>query len=157
MATSLDKIDLKILRILQEDGRITNLQLSNEIGLSPAPTLERVKKLEKGGIIRSYHAELDKEALGLGVQTFMQITLLRHKNNAITNFVDQIKDIEEVVECHHVTGGSDYLLRIMAKSMTAYERLVMDKLSKIEEIGQMQTLVILSTVKKTNVIPLEYQ
>ena len=157
MATNLDKTDLKILKILQEDGRITNLQLSNEIGLSPAPTLERVKKLEKTGIIKSYHADLDKESLGLGVHTFMQITLLRHKNNAITNFVDQINKIDEVVECHHVTGGSDYLLRIMAKSMSAYERLVMDKLSKIEEIGQMQTLVILSTVKKSNVIPLEYQ
>jgi len=157
MASSLiDKTDLKILKILQEDGRITNLQLSSEIGLSPAPTLERVKKLEKIGVITSYHAELDKEALGLGVHTFMQITLLRHKNNAITNFISQIEKIEEVVECYHITGGSDYILRIITKNMAAYERLVMDKLSKLEEIGQMQTQVILSTVKKTNLVPLEY-
>jgi len=155
-ANAIDKTDLKILKILQEDGRITNLQLSNEIGLSPAPTLERVKKLEKSGIIQSYHAELDREALGLSVHTFMQITLLRHKNNAITNFIDQINSIPEIVECHHITGGSDYILRIMTKNMAAYERLVMDKLSKIEEIGHMQTQVILSTIKKSSTIPLEY-
>jgi Lrp/AsnC family leucine-responsive transcriptional regulator len=155
-AFSIDKTDLKILKILQEDGRITNLQLSTEIGLSPAPTLERVKKLEKAGIIKSYHAELNREALGLGVHTYMQITLLRHKNNAINNFIDQINSIDEVVECHHITGGSDYILKILAKDMSSYERLVMDKLSKIEEIGQMQTQVVLSTIKKSKVIPLEY-
>lgn len=156
MSEKIDKTDLKILKILQENGRITNLQLSQEIGLSPAPTLERVKKLERSGIIQSYHAEMNRDALGLGVQTFMQVTLMRHKSNAITNFVDQIMTIDEVVECYHVTGGSDYILRIYAKDMASYERLVMDKLSKIEEIAHMQTQVVLSTVKKTPTIPLEY-
>ena len=153
----LDKIDLEILRILQENGKISNIQLSVLIGLSAAPTLERVKKLEKAGIIKNYHAELNQEPLGLHIQTFMQITLSRHKNNAINNFIEQINAIENITECYHITGSSDYLLKIVVKDMPAYERLVMDKLSKIEEIAQMQTQVILSTVKKSNILPLNYK
>ena len=90
MNNALDKTDFKILRILQEDGRITNLQLSAEIGLSPAPTLERVRKLERKGFIKSYHAHVDFENLGLGVQTYMLVTLSRHTDNAIANFIEQI-------------------------------------------------------------------
>jgi Lrp/AsnC family leucine-responsive transcriptional regulator len=156
MGAAIDKTDLKILKILQDNGRITNLQLSNEIGLSPAPTLERVKKLEKSGIIRSYHAVVNAEALGLGMHAFMQVTLLRHKSNAIANFNEQVKQIDEIVECYYITGGSDYLLEILVKDVQAFEKLVMGKLSKIPEIGHMQTLVVLSKVKETRVIPLEY-
>lgn len=156
MGANIDKTDLKILKILQDNGRITNLQLSNEIGLSPAPTLERVKKLEKSGIIKSYHAVVNAEALGLGMHAFMQVTLLRHKNNAIANFNEQVKQIDEIVECFYITGGSDYLLEILVKDVQAFEKLVMGKLSKIPEIGHMQTLVVLSKVKETRVIPLEY-
>jgi Lrp/AsnC family leucine-responsive transcriptional regulator len=156
MQAQLDHIDLQILRLLQENVKISNIQLSAMIGLSPAPTLERVKKLEKAGIIKNYHAELNREALGLNIQTFMQITLSRHKNNAINNFIEQINGIENITECYHITGSSDYLLKIVVKDMPAYERLVMDKLSKIEEIAQMQTQVILSTVKKSNTLPLNY-
>lgn len=157
MQIQLDKIDLEILRILQENGKTTNIQLSVLIGLSAAPTLERVKKLEKAGIIKNHHAELNQEALGLHIQTFMQITLSRHKNNAINNFIEQINAIENITECYHITGSSDYLLKIIVKDMPAYERLIMDKLSKIEEIAQMQTQVILSTVKKSNILPLNYK
>ena len=156
MQFQLDQIDLQILRIMQENGKVSNIQLSAMIGLSAAPTLERVKKLEKSGIIKNYHASLNQEALGLNIQTFMQITLSRHKNNAITNFIEQINAIENITECYHITGSSDYLLKIVVKDMSAYERLVMDKLSKIEEIAQMQTQVILSTVKNSNILPLNY-
>jgi Lrp/AsnC family leucine-responsive transcriptional regulator len=152
----LDSTDLQIIHILQENGKTTNIQLSGAIGLSPAPTLERVKKLEKSGIIKNYHAELDQDALGLHIQTFMQITLSRHKNNAISNFITQINSIENITECYHITGSSDYLVKIVVKDMPAYERLIMNKLSKIEEIAQMQTQVILSTVKKSNTLPLDY-
>ena len=150
----LDKTDRQILDILQQNGRITNLQLSTEIGLSPAPTLERVKKLERLGVIKSYHAKLDMDELGLGIQTFMQVSLLRHKNNAIQNFMDQVNEISEIVECYHITGGSDYLLKIIVQDMRSYERLVMDKLSNIEEIGQMQTMMVLSVVKQADKLPL---
>src|SRR5688572_13561008 len=97
---NLDKIDLKILKILQENGRITNLQLSNEIKLSPTPTLERVKKLENSQVIKSYHAVVNEEALGLGIKAIIQITLARQIENAIANFKKQVVKINEITECY---------------------------------------------------------
>ena len=144
----LDSIDLKILKILQDDGRISNLELSQQIGLSPAPTLERVKKLEKAGIIKGYQAVLDLYRLGLGTETFMQISLAYNKQNAIDNFMEQISKIDEIIECYQITGASDFILRILVKDVSAYEQLVREKLSHVTEITNMQTMVILSTIKK---------
>jgi len=156
MSFHLDKIDFKILKILQENGRITNLQLSSEVGLSPAPTLERVKKLEQFNLIHSYHAAVNEEALGLGIKAFIQVSLTRQITNAIENFKKQIGEIEEVMECYQVTGDADYMLKTMVKDIPAFERLIGLKLGKIEEIGQMKTMVILSKVKDSKVVPLEY-
>ena len=147
----LDVIDLKILKALQEDGRISNLDLSNKIGLSPAPTLERVKKLERSGIIKGYRAELDTYQLGLGTETFMLVSLAFNQQNAIDNFTQGIGKIKEVVECYQVTGASDFILRILVKDINAYELLVREKLSHIKEITNMQTMVIMSTIKKSRV------
>jgi len=156
MATEIDKIDLKILKILQENGRITNLQLSTEVGLSPAPTLERVRKLENSGCIKSYHALVDEELLGLGIKTFIQVQLDFHKNNTIQVFLEEIKAIKEVTECHHVTGQCDFLLKVYVKDIKAYERLIMDKISKISVVKTFQTMMIMSTNKKEPAVPLEY-
>lgn len=156
MAIILDKTDLKILKILQENGRITNLQLSSEIGLSPAPTLERVRKLENSGYIKSYHALVDEELLGLGIKTFIQVQLDFHKNNTIQVFLDEVQAIKEITECHHVTGQCDFLLKVYVKDIKAYERLIMDKISKISVVKTFQTMMIMSTNKKEPAIPLEY-
>ena len=156
MAFELDKIDLQILKKLQENGRITNLQLSNEIGLSPAPTLERVRKLENSGYIKSYHAVVDEELLGLGIKTLIQIQLDFHKNNTIQTFVEEVKQIKEVIECHHVTGNCDFILKVYVKNIKAYEQLIMDKISKISVVKTFQTMIILSTSKKEPAVPLEY-
>ncbi|MXV50210.1 winged helix-turn-helix transcriptional regulator [Pedobacter sp. HMF7647] len=156
MALELDRIDFQILKILQENGRITNLQLSTEIGLSPAPTLERVRKLENAGFIKSYHALVDEELLGLGIKTFIQIQLDFHKNNTIQTFVDEVKSIKEITECHHVTGQCDFLLKVYVKDIKAYERLIMDKISKISVVKTFQTMMIMSTSKKEPAVPLEY-
>lgn len=150
-----DKTDLKILSILQQDGRITNLQLSNEIGLSPGPTLERVKRLEKNGLIKSYHAVLDTAMLGYGIQTYMLVTLNKKGPGTIYNFQEEIQLIKEVVECHHLTGTSDYLLKIVARDISSYEKLVMERIAGIEGIGNLQTMVVLSTLKQTSSLPLE--
>lgn len=144
----LDSVDLKILKILQDDGRISNLELSQMIGLSPAPTLERVKKLEKAGVIKGYQAVLDLYRLGLGTETFMQVSLAYNKQNAIDNFMEQIAKIDEIIECYQITGASDFILRILVKDVSAYEQLVREKLSHVTEITNMQTMVILSTIKK---------
>ncbi|MFD2164361.1 Lrp/AsnC family transcriptional regulator [Paradesertivirga mongoliensis] len=156
MAFEPDKIDLQILKLLQENGRVTNLQLSHEIGLSPAPTLERVRKLENAGLIKSYHAIVDEELLGLGIKTFIQIQLDFHRDNAIETFVEEVKQIKEVTECHHVTSGCDFILKIYVKDIKAYERLIMEKISKISVIKTFQTMMILSTSKHEPVLPRDY-
>lgn len=153
---NLDKIDMQILKTLQENGRITNLQLSNEIGLSPAPTLERVKKLENTGIIKGYHADVDSTQVGVGIMSIMLVTLARQKDNAIQNFKKHIVKLPEVTECYQVTGDYDYLLKTMTPDIAGFEKLISEKLSKIEEIGNMKTMVILSEVKNTKVLPVNY-
>lgn len=149
-----DATDRKILEILQENAKITNAQLSKEIGLSPAPTLERVKKLENAGVIRSYHARLDPMEIGLGVGTFMKVTLVGHKKDYIESFVRRINEIPEVVECHHVTGQGDFLLKVVSADISTYQKLVLEVISEIPEIDDMQTMVILSTFKDSKVMPI---
>lgn len=151
-----DKIDLKIIKLLQENGRITNLQLSSNIGLSPAPTLERVRKLENAGYIKSYHALVDEELLGLGIKSFIQIQLDFHTHNAIPEFVEAIKTIPEVTECHHVTGQCDFILKVYVKDIKSYERLIMEKISRIPYVKTFQTMMIMSTSKKEPIVPMEY-
>ena len=151
----IDAIDKKILDVLQENGRITNLHLSNLIGLSPAPTLERVRKLEKAKILKSYHAEVDASKLGYGLNVTIQITLARQIENATQKFTSSIQDIEEIIECVQVTGDFDYLLRAVVKDVRGLDKLINEKLIKIEVIGQLKTNVILSTIKSAKKIPLK--
>ena len=154
MNFKLDKIDRKILEILQSDAKITNAQLAKDIGLSPAPTLERVKKLETSGLIKSYHAQLDTQMLGLGVSIFILISLSSHKMNQINSFVDKIKKLPEVTECHHITGSGDFLLKVLTQDIPSYQKLILDKLSQIEEIGNMQSMVVLANYKQSKVLPI---
>ncbi len=149
----LDQIDRKLLEILQGNGKITNAQLSKEIGLSPAPTLERVKKLENAGIIESYHAQLDREKVGLGVMTFVQVTLSGHKKSITETFVKVIESVPEIIECHHVTGSCDFLLKVIAKDIASYQTLIMETINEIEVVASTQTMVILSTFKTSKVLP----
>lgn len=152
----LDKIDFNILKILQENGRITNLQLSQHIGLSPAPTLERVRKLENSGYIKSYHALVDEEKLGLGIKTFIQVSLDFHQQDTREIFLKEIDSIKEITECHHVTGQYDFLLKAYVKDIKTYEQLIMEKISRISVVKTFQTMMIMSTSKKEPIVPLEY-
>jgi Lrp/AsnC family leucine-responsive transcriptional regulator len=149
-----DQIDRKILDILQANAKITNAQLSKEIGLSPAPTLERVKKLENAGVIKSYHAMLNPQEIGLGVSTFIQVTLVGHRKEFINTFVGRINEIPEVVECHHVTGQGDFLLKVVAANINSYQKLILEVISEIPEIDNLQSIVILSTFKDSKVMPI---
>ncbi len=153
----LDATDLHILRILQENSKITNLDLSKRIGLSPAPTLERVKKLENSGVIMSYHAKVNPDALNLQVKTFVLVSLSWHKENALDKFLKEISEIDEIVECCVVTGEADFLLKIVCKDLKAYEQLLFKTLSKIEQIERLRTLMTLSTAKDVNILPYNYE
>ncbi len=153
----LDIIDLKILRALQENSKITNIELSKAVGLSAAPTLGRVQKLEKLDIISSYHAKVNNGKLGLGFMALVQLSLIRQKSTAVVNFMEAINKIDEVVECLQLTGNFDYQLRIITKDIPSFDIVLEEKLGQIEEIGQMQTSVVLSIKKDTPITPLNYK
>ncbi|MCG8310522.1 MAG: Lrp/AsnC family transcriptional regulator [Cytophagales bacterium] len=149
----IDDIDKRILEILQSRAKITNAKLSEEIGLSPAPTLERVKKLEHMGIITSYHAKLNTEKVGLGVTTFVLATLNGHNRANIEGFIEEINKIPEVIECHHITGAGDFILKVISKDIASYQKLMLEKVSDIKQVDNMQSMVVLSTFKDSKVIP----
>ncbi len=150
----LDKVDYQILKILQSNAKITNSQLSIDIGLSPAPILERVKKLETSGIIKSYHAQLDTDKVGLEVRTFVQVSLKSHNKKTIDEFIGEINQIPEVIECHHITGLGDFLLKIITTNILAYQKLMLEKVSEIQVIDNLQSMIILSTFKESKSMPI---
>ncbi len=154
MKTKLDPIDRKILELLQVNSNITNAQLALEIGLSAAPTLERVKKLETAGIIKSYHAVVDPAGVGIGVSTFVMATLKGHNKENITKFMSAIAEIDEIIECHHVTGQADFILKVVSTDIPAYQDLMLERVTNIEVVDNLQSMVILSTFKDTKVIPI---
>ena len=157
MAEKLDRIDLRILKILQGNSKITNLDLSKKIGLSPAPTLERVKKLEQSEVIESYHAQVKPQAIGLNVKTFVLVSLAWQKDDALNQFLEKIAKIEEITECYIITGEADFLIKIICKDIPTYEQLLFKTLSQIEEIERLKTLMTLSTVKDSKVLPFKYE
>lgn len=150
----IDNIDRKILRMLQENSKITNSYLSKQIGLSPAPTLERVRKLEKKGIISGYHAQLNLSEIGLGVSTFVLVSLKEHNKKNINIFLDKINKVKNVIECHHITGTGDFILKVVSENIASYQKLMLDKVSEIEATDSLQSMVILSTFKDNKVMPL---
>ena len=156
MSDRLDRIDLHILQILQENSKITNLDLSRQIGLSPAPTLERVKKLENNGVLQSYHAQVNPSSIGLMVKTFVLVSLDWRKDQARENFLEQVNSIDEIVECHIITGEADFLIKIICADIPTYERLLFKTLQQIDEIERLKTLMTLSTVKDSKTLPYDY-
>ena len=150
----MDNIDKKILEILQINAKITNAQLSKDIGLSPAPTLERVKKLENLGFIKSYHAAIDMEKVGLGVNTFVHVTLKGHNKENINAFLKEINHIDEVIECHHITGRGDFILKIVTKDIPSYQKLMLEKVTDIKQVDNVLSMIILSTFIDKKVLPI---
>ncbi len=150
----LDSIDKQILALLQERGRMTNAELSKQVGLSAASVLERVKKLERGGVIRGYHARLDPAAVGIGLVILVEVTLARHQHDAIVRFVEAVQSVDEIVDCYHITGRADYLLRVVAKDIPSYELFVMETLSALPGVQHIETMMILSAVKESKSLPI---
>jgi len=150
----LDNTDRKILEMLQRNSNITNALLAKEIGLSPAPTLERVNKLENAEVIKSYHAVIDPASVGLGVSTFVMVTLKGHNKDNIDKFIKAIEKIDEVIECHHITGAGDFILKTICADIAAYQQLMLEKVSNIDVVDSLQSMVILSTMKSSRVLPI---
>jgi Lrp/AsnC family leucine-responsive transcriptional regulator len=154
MRSSLDETDLKILRILQNDGRTTNADLAKAIRLSPPSALQRMRRLEKSGYIKGYTALLDPEKLGYSVTVWALISLSLHAGMPVDVFRQGIQEIPEVVECHNISGEHDFLLKILVEDIRHYERLMHDKLSRIEGVRQLQSCFVLGTSKHTTQVPI---
>ncbi len=150
-----DKIDKEILSVLQRQGRITNSDLAKKVNISPPPTLERVKKLEKSGVIKKYVALLDPAKVGVETFTFVEIKLNRHGRDTIKEFIDAVQEVDEIMECHHVTGDADFLLKVACSTISAYEELVIHKLTCLPNLLQLKTMVVLSTLKDETAYKLE--
>ena len=140
----LDYKDKHLLEELQKNSRITNAELAKRIGLSPSSTLERVKKLEISGFIDKYIAILNPRKAGY---TFVEVKLARHGETPVENFISSIALIPEVLECHHITGEADFLLKVVTKDIPAYEELILHQLSALTNVQTMKTSVVLSTFK----------
>jgi Lrp/AsnC family leucine-responsive transcriptional regulator len=151
----IDQTDIKILTTLQRDGRITNSALAKQINISPPPTLERVKKLEKSGVIKKYVALLDPTTVGVGTHTFVEVRLSGHTKKNVTEFIETAQKMDEIMECHHVTGDADFLLKIAVKDIPAYENLVLHKLTTLPHVSNLKTMVVLSTFKDETAYNLE--
>jgi len=150
----LDAKDLQIVRALQADGRLSNLDLAGKVNLSPSPCLRRVRLLEAAGVIRGYAADVDPKAVGLRITAFIRITLNRHDRDAVGSFEAKVQDIEEILDCYLMTGEADYLLRVMVPDLDAYESFVRHRLHRIPGIASITTSLVYGRVKASRVYPL---
>ena len=149
----LDSIDLRILDAIQRDGRITKLALAEKVGLSPTPCWMRLRKLEKAGIVSGYHARIAMRTLAPIATVLMEVTLASHRQADFDRFERAIRDIAEIVACWSVGGGVDYVLKVMARDIDAYQRLVDALLEREIGIDRYFTYIVTKTVKEETVLP----
>ena len=154
MAYSLDHIDTQILTMLQNNSNRTTKSIAEALGMTTSPVFERIKKLEKEGYIKKYVAVLDNKKIGLKLTVFIGITLQGHTRSYLEKFVKEINNFPEIVECHRVSGNFDYLLKLVVEDIEAYETFIISKLTLLPYLGNVQSLITLSTGKETNEIDL---
>ncbi len=151
----LDATDIKILNLLQEDAKLTNVELASRVNLSPSPCLARVRALEQRGIVSRYVTLLDPLKVGLGISVFVQIGMERQVERNLEDFQAAIASYPEVMECYLMTGDFDYLIRVVVKDMPALERFIVEKLTKIPGISNIKSSLALKQVKYKTALPLQ--
>ncbi len=153
--TGLDETDVMILNQLQTDASLTKADLARQLHLSQPAINQRIKRLEKRGYIQRYVALLDRELLGHDLLCFIQVVMQAHHRDRIGVFRQVVQDMPEVLECHHMTGEFDFLVKVVVPNRKALERLLVEKLSTIPGVARIQTSMVLCEVKNTTAIPLE--
>ncbi|MDO6428584.1 MULTISPECIES: leucine-responsive transcriptional regulator Lrp [Thalassotalea] len=151
----LDRIDKNILSELQRDGRLSNVELSKRVGLSPTPCLERVKRLESDNYIIGYQATLNPQKLEAALLVFVEITLTRTSPDVFDDFSKAVQEIDVIQECHLVSGDFDFLLKTRVSDMAAYRELLGDTLLKLPFVSESRTYVVMEEVKLTNILPIK--
>ncbi|MCR4898769.1 MAG: Lrp/AsnC family transcriptional regulator [Acholeplasmatales bacterium] len=151
----LDDYDKKILKYLQEDSSISNIELSKKIGLAPSSCLLRVKNLKEEKVLTQYTAMVDEKLLGFEITCFAKIQMTPLNKDTSKHFIEEAKKIPEIVECYTITGDSAFLLKIVAKSVQYYRDFIFDKLLSVPNVSNIETSIVVGTEKKTSVIPLD--
>lgn len=149
---SLDAIDKLILMLLQTNSKMNIKEVALKIGLTNSPTYDRIKRLEKLGIIKGYTAEINKEKVGLELVVFCQVTLQVHSKKLITQFENAVFKIPEVLGCYHVAGNFDYLLKIVTPDIKSYQLFLKNKLSVLESVANVQSNFVMSEVKESSIL-----
>lgn len=153
----MDRLDKKILSILQSDGSITNLELAERVGLSPTPCARRVKQLEEAGYISSCVMLLDRKKLGLGLTAYLHVVLERHTRDHFERFETALREFDEVVECAMITGqDADYLLKVVVPDLDYYQRFLLNNLTELDGVKGVQSSFVLQTPITTTQLPLKH-
>ena len=152
----IDRFDRQILQVLQQEGRLSNQDLADRIGLSPSPCLRRVRTLEESGIIQSYRALLNEKALGYTLTALIYIAMDAHTPERFERFEAEIRQMPEVMECYSVSGDADYFLRVVAPDLQAFSELMMKRVLRLPGVAHIKSNIALQKVKQTHVLPLDH-
>lgn len=143
----MDRFDERILHEMKSNGRLSNVELADRVGLSPSATLRRVQELEKRGVIKGYRAVLDSTQLGVGFMAYVSIGLASHRKQAQLEFEQHVRFVDEVVECHNITGANEYLLRVETKDLPSYKKFHADVLGECAQVNSITTMVVMDSPK----------
>lgn len=150
----IDELDITILKLLQDNAQLTSKELSAHLNLSLSPIYERIRRLERDGFIKKYVTLLDKDKLGFSLIAFCHVSLKEHAKFFLKKFEEDVLAFPEVVECYHVTGQFDYMLKIIVKDMKEYQNFIVNKLASLENIGNAQSQFVMTEIKETTKIPI---
>lgn len=148
--SSLDKTDLAILQLLQENARITVTEIAAKVHLSTTPVHERIKRLEQSGVIKQYATLLNHAMVKKGLMVICYVSLKQHSKNAGVKFIKAINELNEVIECYNISGEFDFMLKVVAENMDAYYDFHVNKLSQIENMGNVQSVFVMGIIKETH-------
>ncbi len=153
--TNLDGIDRQLLAELQEEGRVTNVELAKRVGLTAPPCLRRVRSLEEDGVIRGYHADLDASKLGFTITVFALVSLKSQAEEALRQFEDHVRALPEVRECHMLNGEIDFILKIVSRDLQSFQEFLTSKLTPAPNVDSVKTSLTIRTAKHLPGVPLE--
>ena len=153
--SNLDEIDRRLLSELQNEGRITNVELAQRVGLTAPPCLRRVRSLEEGGVIQGYHADLDASKLGFSITVFALVSLKSQAEEALRAFEDHMRDLPEVRECHMLNGEIDFILKIVSRDLQSFQEFLTSRLTAAPNVDSVKTSLMIRTAKSLPGVPLE--
>ncbi len=152
---SLDAIDRRLLAELQDEGRVTNVELATRVGLTAPPCLRRVRTLEESGVIKGYHADIDAAKLGFAITVFAMVSLKSQAEDALRQFEDHMRGLPEVRECHMLNGEIDFILKIVSKDLQSFQEFLTSKLTPAPNVASVKTSLTIRTAKQLPGVPLD--